>query len=158
MIRVLCLALTAFIMLAPGLQADEDVQEPIDFTLQELHGEAVSLSTFRQKWVVINYWATWCAPCRKEIPELSSLNEARDDIVVLGLAYEDTDIDSFDEFLEEYHPSYQILLVDVSVPPAPFGAPKVLPTTIVLNPEGYAVKTYLGPVTREDLESFIDSE
>ena len=116
------------------------------------------LSTFRQKWVVINYWATWCAPCRKEIPELSSLNEARDDIVVLGLAYEDTDIESFDEFLEEYHPSYQILLVDVSVPPAPFGAPKVLPTTIVLNPEGYAVKTYLGPVTREDLESFIDSE
>jgi thiol-disulfide isomerase/thioredoxin len=158
MIRVLCLVLTAFVLLAPGLQANEEYREPVDFTLQELHGEAVSLSTFRQKWVVINYWATWCAPCRKEIPELSSLHEANDDIVVLGLAYEDTDIGSFDEFLEEYLPSYQILLVDVSVPPAPFGAPKVLPTTIILNPEGYPVKTFLGPVTREELESFIDSE
>ena len=158
MIRVLCLALTALVLSAPGLQANEEYREPVDFTLQELHGEAVSLSTFRQKWVVINYWATWCAPCRKEIPELSSLNEASDDIVVLGLAYEDTDIESFDAFLEEYLPSYQILLVDVSAPPKPFGAPKVLPTTIILNPEGYPVKTFLGPVTREDLESFIDSE
>ena len=147
-----------FLLTAANLQAAGEAEEPIDFTLQYLHGEEVSLSEFRGNWVVLNYWATWCSPCRKEIPELSALNEAREDIIVLGLAFEDTEMENFDEFLEEFHPSYRILLVDVYEPPEPFGAPRVLPTTIILNPEGYAVKTYLGPVTREDIESFIDEQ
>jgi thiol-disulfide isomerase/thioredoxin len=141
-----------------GLRADYESQEPVDFSLQQLHGEMLNLNEFRQKWVVLNYWATWCAPCRKEIPDLSALSEARNDLVVLGLAYEDTDIETFDEFLEEFKPSYPILLVDVYAPPEPFGAPKALPTTIILNPEGYPVKTYVGPVTGEDIEAFIDSQ
>ena len=145
------------VLTTTGVWADDESQEPVDFTLQQLHGETVSLSDYRQKWVVLNYWATWCAPCRKEIPDLISLHEARDDVVVLGLAFEDTELEYFDEFLEEFHPSYPILLVDVYAPPEPFGAPRVLPTTIILNPEGYPVKTYLGPVTREDIETFIDS-
>ena len=155
--KTLILALVTFVLTVTGVWADDESQEPVGFTLQQLHGETVSLSDFRQKWVVLNYWATWCAPCRKEIPDLSSLHEAREDIVVLGLAFEDTEMENFDEFLEEFHPSYPILLVDVYAPPEPFGAPKVLPTTIILNPEGYQVKTYLGPVTRENIETFIDS-
>ena len=89
---------------------------------------------------------------------MSALHEARDDIIVLGLAFEDTDIESFDAFLEEFEISYRILLVDVYAPPEPFGTPRVLPTTIILNPGGYAVKTYVGPVTREDIESCIDTQ
>lgn len=158
MIKIPGLALTLLILATSGIRADYASQEPVDFSLQQLHGEIVSLREFRQKWVVLNYWATWCAPCRKEIPDLSSLDEARDDIVVLGLAFEDTDIETFDEFLKDYHPSYPILLVDVYAPPEPFGAPKVLPTTIILGLEGYPVKTFLGPVTRESIESFIDSQ
>ena len=140
-----------------GLRANTESAEPIDFSLQRLHGDEVSLSEYRGNWVVLNYWATWCAPCRKEMPDLSALNEARDDVIVLGLAYEDTELENFDEFLEEFQPSFEILLVDVYAPPEPFGAPKVLPTTIILNPAGYPLKTYLGPVTREAIESFIDS-
>ncbi|MCP4044458.1 MAG: TlpA family protein disulfide reductase [Gammaproteobacteria bacterium] len=156
MTRILLTVLMVFSLTPVNIQAAYETEEPIDFALQYLHGDEVSLSEFRGNWVVLNYWATWCSPCRKEIPDLSALNEARDDIIVLGLAFEDTDIENFDAFLEEFHPSYRILLVDVYAPPEPFGAPKVLPTTIILNPEGHAVKTYLGPVTREDIESFID--
>jgi len=158
MTRILAMVLTTLMMTAVNLWADDKSEEPVDFTLQQLHGEEISLSGFRGKWVVLNYWATWCAPCRKEIPDLSALNEARDDIIVLGLAFEDTDIENFDEFLEEFHPAYRILLVDVYAPPEPFGAPRVLPTTIILNPGGYPVKTFMGPVTREDIESFIDAQ
>jgi thiol-disulfide isomerase/thioredoxin len=158
MTRILMTVMMVFLLASPNLQASADTEKPIDFTLQHLHGEEVSLSEFRGNWVVLNYWATWCSPCRKEIPDLSALNEAREDIIVLGLAFEDTEVENFDAFLEEFHLSYRILLVDVYAPPEPFGAPKVLPTTIILNPEGYAVKTYLGPVTREDLESFIDQQ
>jgi len=149
---------TTLMLVAPGYLTAFDSETPVDFTLQRLHGEALQLSELRGKWVVLNYWATWCAPCRKEIPELSELHSARDDITVLGLAYEDTEVENFDAFLEEFNPSYPALLVDVYNPPEPFGAPRVLPTTIILNPEGYPVKTYLGPVTREDIESFINSE
>lgn len=158
MTRILSLALMLMVFMAPGLRADTEDKQAVDFTLQELHGDAVSVSDFRQKWVVLNYWATWCAPCRKEIPDLSSLHAAREDIVVLGLAFEDTSPENFDEFLKEYDPSYPILLIDVYAPPEPFGAPKALPTTIILNHDGVPVKTYVGPVTREDIESFIDSE
>lgn len=149
------------IVLYLGIQqsaAAYENDEPVDFTLQQLHGEAISLSDFRGKWVILNYWATWCAPCRKEIPELSALNESRADIVVLGLAFEDTDIESFDQFLKEFHLSYAVLLVDVYAPPEPFGAPRVLPTSIILNPAGAPVKTFMGPVTMEDILSFIDAQ
>ena len=158
MTRILIVVCFALLSAAPGLPAADESEEPVDFTLQRLHGGETSLKEFRGKWVVLNYWATWCAPCRKEIPELSALHEARDEIVVLGLAFEDTEMENFDEFLEEFHPGYPLLLVDVYAPPEPFGAPKVLPTTIILDPAGYPVKTFLGPVTRPDIESFIDGE
>jgi thiol-disulfide isomerase/thioredoxin len=157
MIRKLTMVLIAMMLITAGLQADAEYTEPVDFELQRLHGDKVSLSEYRGSWVVLNYWATWCAPCRKEIPELSALNDARDDVIVLGLAYEDTELENFDEFLQEFQPSFEILLVDVYAPPEPFGAPKVLPTTIILNPAGYPIKTYLGPVTREAIDSFIDT-
>jgi len=158
MIRIPVAKLIFLLFIMMSTCADAGRVGPVDFSLQQLRGADVTLSQFRPKWVVLNYWATWCVPCRKEIPELSELNDQRDDIVVLGLAFEDTELDVFDEFLQEYDPSYRILLVDVYNPPEPFGAPKALPTTIILDPEGYAVKTFVGPVTRASIESFIDSK
>ena len=134
-----------------------ETEEPVDFTLAQLGGDEISLSDYRGEWVVINYWATWCAPCRKEIPELSLLHDERRDLTVLGLAYEELEDESFFEFLEDFDVTYPILKVDVYAPPEPFGAPKVLPTTIVLDPRGRAVKAFLGPVTREAIETFVDS-
>ena len=156
MTKILTMILTALMINAPDLSAADENGETVDFTLPRLQGGEVSLSEFRGKWLVLNYWATWCTPCRKEIPDLSALHEARDDIVVLGLAFEDTEMEVFDTFLEEFHPSYPLLQVDVYAPPEPFGAPKALPTTIILDPQGYTVKTFLGPITGQDIESFID--
>ena len=158
MIRILSLAILALMLSMPVQNAADEGDEPVDFTLLRLDGKDLELKDFRGQWVVLNYWATWCAPCRKEIPELSALHSAREDIVVLGLTYEDRELEVFDEFLEEFKPSYQVVLVDVYSPPEPFGAPRVLPTTIILDPKGYPVKTFLGPVTREKLETFIDQE
>lgn len=137
-------------------RAAYETEEPVDFTLQQLGGGPVALSDFRGEWVVVNYWATWCAPCRKEMPELSELHEQRGDVTVLGLAYEEVDDAEFKAFLQSLPVSYPILKVDVYAPPQPFGTPKVLPTTIVLDPQGRAVKAFLGPVTRQDIEGFID--
>jgi thiol-disulfide isomerase/thioredoxin len=119
----------------------------VAFSLPDIDGQQHALADYRGDWVVVNYWATWCAPCRKEIPDLSQLHDTRSDLTVLGLAYEDTEIEVFREFLVEYPASYPILLVDVYDPPADFGAPRALPTTYLIDPEGELVNTWIGPVT-----------
>ena len=149
---------TILVAAAPPARSDYETTEPVNFTLDRLGGGPVALSDYLGHWVVVNYWATWCAPCRKEMPELSELHVERGDVTVLGLAYEDVEDNDFVAFLQESPVEYPILMVDVYDPPEPFGAPKVLPTTIVLDPQGRAVKSFLGPVTRESLERFIDSE
>jgi len=104
---------------------------------------------------VVNYWATWCAPCRKEIPDLSELHDRAANITVVGIAYEDTELSEFITFLDELKPSYPNGLVDVYNPPAAFGTPRALPTTHLLNPQGVPVKTFVGPVTGVQIEAFI---
>ncbi len=155
---ILAGALLGFLLLGQAaVAATYETTEPVDFSLPQLHGEPMALSDYRGQWVVLNYWATWCAPCRKEIPELSELHQQRDDITVLGIAYEDVDRELFDQFLQEFLVSYPILVADVYQPPEPFGAPRVLPTTIILDPTGRSVKAFLGPVTGDDIEAFVDS-
>ena len=146
------------ILFAPLTWAAYETEEPVDFALQQLGGGEVSLSDYRGEWVVVNYWATWCTPCLKEIPDLSELHQERSDLTVLGLAFEDLDDSELDEFLEDFNVSYPILKVDVYQPPEPFGAPRVLPTTIILDKQGRAVKAFLGPVTREAIEGYIDAK
>jgi thiol-disulfide isomerase/thioredoxin len=144
-------------MLSGAVNSGYETDVPIDFVLPELGGGEVALSDYRGQWVVLNYWATWCAPCRKEIPELSRMHTEREDITVLGLAFEDIDDNTLTTFLAEFDVSYPLLRVDVYAPPEPFGAPKVLPTTIVLDPTGRSVQAFLGPVTSAAIEQFIDA-
>jgi len=128
----------------------------IDFELTALDGKSHGLSDYRGQWVVVNYWATWCKPCRKEIPDLSDLHDSREDITVLGLAFEDTEPADFEQFLESWPASYPILVVDVYDPPADLGAPRVLPTTYLIDGSGVLVETWLGPVTSEMITEWID--
>lgn len=141
------------ILSAPGVRAYEMMR--VDFELDQLGGGSIAISDLRGQWVVLNYWATWCGPCRKEIPDLSAMHDRNPHITVLGLAYEEATEEEFFEFLEKYPATFPILLVDVAQPPQPFGAPKVLPTTVLLNPRGLAVKSWIGAVTGAQIEGFI---
>jgi thiol-disulfide isomerase/thioredoxin len=158
--RLASLLFCVLFSIGPVAEAVADpyrTDQPVEFELQRLGGGSVTSGAFRGQWIVLNYWATWCAPCRKEIPELIELHGAREDITVLGLAYEEADEDAFEAFLEAFEPNYPIVLVDVANPPEPFGAPRVLPTTIILDPAGRAVGGFAGPVTRASLEDYIDA-
>jgi peroxiredoxin len=140
----------AIVLFVASLLPSFGVAEPLDFELLDLDGVPHRLSDYRgQQWVVVNYWATWCAPCRKEIPDLSQLHDSRADITVLGLAFEDLDVADFRAFLEDYPASYPILMVDTFNPPPALGAPRALPTTFLIHPDGSLVETWLGPITSE---------
>lgn len=116
------------------------------------HGR-FELAAHRGQWVVVNFWATWCAPCLKEIPDLNAL-DAREDVQVLGLAYEETTAEDLRAFYAaKVRPTYPVAIVDVYAPPADFETPRGLPLTILVDPEGRAAHTFLGPVTKADIEA-----
>ena len=156
--KILLSVFAAVVLMALGLVLIPSAKAEVDFELPGLDGETHALHEWRGQWVLVNYWATWCAPCRKEIPDFSQMHDAREDITVLGLAYEETEIEAFELFLQEYPASYPILIVDTFNPPEDFGAPLALPTSFLVNPEGELVETWIGPITSDVITARVDEQ
>lgn len=116
-----------------------------------LDGATFDLSTKRGKWIIVNYWATWCGPCIKEMPALSAFDDAHDDVEVIGLAYEDTDRDELVAFLAKRPVGYPVAQIDIDDPPRDFGVPRGLPVTWIIRPDGSVARQFVGPVNEKDL-------
>lgn len=131
----------------------------VDFTLSDLDGKDRKLSEFRGKWVVVNYWATWCPPCLAEIPELVDFHEQHKnkDAVVLGVDFEEINLMELKEFTQDYFMSYPI----VHMKPGPrshLGIIEGLPTSFLVSPTGDVVAKQVGPVTAKMIEEFIQAQ
>jgi thiol-disulfide isomerase/thioredoxin len=119
--------------------------------LTDLQGQTHTLETYRGKWLVLNVWATWCAPCIKEMPELEALSHARGDVAVIGLAADGNNVPRLRQFAKALRVTYPIvagndaLMKEFKV--------QAYPTTLLYNPDGKLVMTRLGQVTRVELEA-----
>ncbi|HSR64362.1 MAG TPA: TlpA disulfide reductase family protein [Xanthomonadaceae bacterium] len=118
-------------------------------------GKPWDLAGRRGRWVVVNFWATWCGPCLKEMPELSALDAMREHVEVIGLDYEDTTPAALQAFLRKHPVVYPVAIVDVYAPPRDFAPPRGLPTTFLIAPDGKVAKHFLGPVSARDIDDAI---
>ncbi len=138
--------------------AEAPAQAPTHPTLvvETLDHGPFDLQSKRGSWVVVNFWATWCKPCLKEIPDFTAFDAARDDVSVIGLAYEEIDAEAMRAFLVKHPAGYPIALLDVYSPPADFATPRGLPMTYLIAPDGRVAERFLGPVTSQELAAAID--
>ena len=125
---------------------------PADFHFQD--GSSGRYRDWLGKWVVINYWAEWCAPCRQEIPELNALYRARDParLVVVGVNFDGIEGDDLVVLVTKMNIAYPVI---VGVPAAhwDYPAPGVLPTSVLIAPDGRLAATLVGPQSRASLEA-----
>ena len=120
-----------------------------------LDGKTFDLAAQRGKWVIVNYWATWCVPCIKEMPDISRFVAAHKNVVAIGLAYEDSEPADIKAFLAKHPVVYPIAQVTLDQPPKDFDEPRGLPTTYLIGPDGKVAKHIVGPVTEASLEGLI---
>jgi thiol-disulfide isomerase/thioredoxin len=126
-----------------------------DFTLQDMSGKSVRLSDYKGRVVLLEFWATWCAPCRMSAPGLEKLHKAYKDkgLVVLAISVDQGGWDGVKSFISEFGITYTVLkgTDDVS---SDYQV-RSIPMLLVLNKEGKITKRYLGYGGDEDLEKDI---
>ena len=127
-----------------------------DFTLKDMDGDDVRLSDYRGKVILLNFWATWCGPCKGEIPDLiEAYDEYRDrGFVILGvLSLDDPSTDDLRAFARGYGMNYPIFRENAELDEA-FGL-FAIPTSFIIDRHGSICMKHLGPVSKEMLEQEI---
>ena len=128
------------------------------FTLTDTNGKTHTLDGYKGKWVLVNFWATWCPPCQEEIPDLIALHgEKKNNLVVIGIAMDYRNAKQVTDFADGLLVDYPIVLGNAQVA-SQIGPVQGLPTTYLYNPDGKMVAQQVGAITRESVESFISKK
>jgi len=123
---------------------------------ETLSGNGFQLSSHQNQWVVVNYWAIWCAPCRREIPELNELKDLRSNLTVVGINWDQDPVEKTRDYATRMGIEFDVVLADF---PALMGHPRpqILPTTLIVSPQGEIVAELVGEQTIESILEAIEA-
>jgi cytochrome c biogenesis protein CcmG/thiol:disulfide interchange protein DsbE len=129
-----------------------------DFSLKDSTGKPVRLSDFRGKVVLLNFWATWCSPCRIEIPWFMEFEQKHKDqgLVVLGVAMDDDGWDVVKPYLERHRVNYRVVMGTPEMADL-YGGVESLPTTFLIDREGRVASVHIGLVGKKDYQDDIET-
>ncbi|QDZ29615.1 TlpA disulfide reductase family protein [Noviherbaspirillum sp. UKPF54] len=144
------------LVLMTALLALSTLAGAADFSFTDTRGQQHSLAGHAGKWVLVNLWATWCAPCLSEMPELEALSKARKELVVLGLAVDGQSAQRVAQFAGKLGVTYPVVAGDAAMAQQ-FGA-RGFPISILYNASGQQVMVKEGVITRQQIESILDRE
>lgn len=138
------------------VNADKTKTKAIDFKLKDLNGKEVSLSDFKGKKVFLNFWATWCPPCKAEMPEMEKLyQETKDsDLVILAVNLAE-DRNTVQNFISKNNYNFSVLLDSENAAAVQYKIVSI-PTSYFIDEEGNIVATHVGSMTIEDMKGYID--
>ena len=130
----------------------------LTFKLTDTKGNIFTEKNTRGKYLVVNFWATWCSPCLKEIPAFVEFyKENSEHVEILGLDFEPVNIELINEFVERFSINYPLILYthinDSEY--TKFGEIVGMPTTLIYSPDGELLQTFMGEITIEDLKKYI---
>jgi peroxiredoxin len=134
-------------------QKKDDIKPAPDFALKDLSGKTAQVADYRGKVLLINFWATWCPPCRAEMPDLvewQKQHEARG-LQIIGVTYPPHKINTVRRVAERLNINYPILLGSLRVA-ADYGVEEVLPVTVIVDREGNIRDRILGIMDDEEFE------
>ncbi len=143
-----------------GLGGVQKGQIAPDFTLLNVDGDEISLSDYAGKGVIVNFWATWCAPCRFEMPEFEAAHEKyeEDGLVILALDQDEAAETVISYFDEEMGLTFTRPLLDENfVIASQYGAFGALPTTVFVLPDGTVERVHRGPLNESLLTQFVEA-
>jgi len=144
------------LILCAGLILSQSCNKSIDF--QTLDGKAYQMSDFKGKWLLLNFWAEWCAPCLKEIPELNRLylSENKEKFALIGISYDPLNNSKIKQIVKQWDIQYPVMATE-PMPILPYKLPKSLPGNYIINPDGELVAKLVGQQTHESLSKLLKS-
>ncbi|OJF91848.1 TlpA disulfide reductase family protein [Alkalibacterium sp. 20] len=124
-----------------------------DFELEDMEGNTVKLSDYRGQKVFLNFWASWCPPCRVEMPHLQEFHEEQDDVVILGVnvTSSESNLDNVPVFVEEFGLTFTNVYGPTDI--TDLYRVESLPTSYFIGTKGIIYERVVGPVTKDILEA-----
>ena len=146
-------ALLALSLMALPAHAGEPTAPP--FTLRSLDGRLVRLSDYRGKAVVLDFWATWCKPCRASMPHLNTMQDRFSGrLVVVGVSIDDGGTSAVKRFADDLGIKFKVAMADERVLDA-YGPIRSIPTTFFINRRGEIARRVVGYIDAETMESYV---
>jgi thiol-disulfide isomerase/thioredoxin len=156
----LAVSIAGFVWYVKGRsnKPESHLKEAPNFTLKDANGTDVSLSEYRGKVVLLNFWATWCGPCKIEIPWFMEFEQQYKNkgFAVLGVAMDDDGWAAVKPYIADRKMNYRVMLGTDSVA-REYGGIDSLPTTFVINQEGRIVAAHVGLINKNDYLKEIQS-